>query len=98
MIYRNKKLLQIARTAPCCFGCMKVNQGDVVAAHSNQLRDGKGMGQKAHDFRVAYLCSACHRELDQGKSMSKQEKLEFWEEAHRKSVEWLFLSGVLEVK
>jgi hypothetical protein len=29
-------------------------------------------------------------ELDQGTKMSKQERVELWEEAHRKTIGWLF--------
>lgn len=64
--------------------------GTIVAAHSNQLRDGKGRGIKAHDYRVAALCYSCHMEIDQGKSLSKAERIEIWEEAHRKTISWLF--------
>jgi hypothetical protein len=66
-----------------------------VAAHSNQLRDGKGRGLKAHDYRIAALCFTCHTELDQGKTMSKQQRIEMWEEAHRKTVGWLFDNSLL---
>lgn len=69
--------------------------GTVVAAHSNQLRDGKGRGIKAHDYRIAALCFRCHAEIDQGSSMSKDERREAWEEAHRKTVGWLFESGTV---
>jgi hypothetical protein len=78
--------------------CGKSNNDDVVAAHSNQLRDGKGRGLKAHDYRIAYLCYVCHLELDQGKDMSKQERIDMWEEAHRKSIGWLCESNRLIVK
>ena len=61
-----------------------------MAAHSNQLRDGKGRGLKAHDYRVAALCYKCHMELDQGKDMSKQERIDLWEEAYRKTIGQLF--------
>lgn len=67
--------------------------GTIVAAHSNQLRDGKGRGIKAHDYRIAALCYRCHSDLDQGARMTKEERLNFWEEAHRKTVGWLFESG-----
>ena len=64
--------------------------GTVVAAHSNQLRDGKGRGIKAHDYRIAALCYRCHSDLDQGARMTKEERLNLWEEAHRKTIGWLF--------
>lgn len=72
--------------------------GTVVAAHSNWLRDGKGKGIKAHDYRIAALCFRCHSEIDQGKSLSKQERQENWEYAHRQTIAWLFESGHLQVK
>ena len=95
-MYRNKKLLEIVRESPCQH-CGSQN-GTVVAAHSNQLRDGKGRGIKAEDFRIAALCFECHSELDQGTKMSRAERVELWEEAHRKTIGWLFESGHLEVK
>ena len=95
-MYRNKKLLEILRQSPCQ-ECGR-EDGTVVAAHSNQLRDGKGRGIKADDFRVAALCYSCHMELDQGKSLSKFERVERWEEAHRKTIGWLFETEHLEVK
>lgn len=64
--------------------------GTIVAAHSNQLRDGKGRGIKAHDYRVAALCYSCHMEIDQGTKLSKSERVDIWEEAHRKTISWLF--------
>lgn len=95
-MYRNKKLLEILRKSPCQ-ECGR-EDGTVVAAHSNQLRDGKGRGIKADDFRVAALCYSCHMELDQGKSLSKAERVEIWEEAHRKTIGWLFETEHLEVR
>lgn len=69
----------------------------MVAAHSNQLRDGKGRSIKAHDYRIAALCYTCHADIDQGK-MSREDKQDLWEMAHRKTIGWLFESGNLEVK
>jgi hypothetical protein len=73
----------------------KIQDGTVVAAHSNQLRDGKGKSIKAHDYRIAALCYRCHHEIDQGAKMDKAERLEAWEEAHRKTIGWLFDRGFL---
>jgi hypothetical protein len=71
--------------------------GTIVAAHSNQLRDGKGRGIKAHDYRIAALCYGCHMELDQGNKLSKEERVNLWDEAHRKTIGWLFENEHLEV-
>ena len=95
-MYRNKKLLEVVRQAPC-MNC-GTQDGTVVAAHSNWLRDGKGKGIKAHDYRIAALCFHCHMMLDQGKDMSKQERQDQWEAGHRDTIGWLFESGRLQVK
>ena len=95
MIYRNKALLETVRGSPCQ-SCGR-DDGTVVAAHSNQLRDGKGRSIKAHDYRIAALCHQCHLELDQGATLGRVEKMELWEEAHRKTIGWLFEKGHLKV-
>jgi len=94
-VYRNKKLLEACRELPCQH--CGAQDGTVVAAHSNQLRDGKGRGLKAHDYRVASLCYTCHMELDQGANLSKQERIDMWEEAHRKTIGLLFERGFIAV-
>lgn len=96
MNYRNKKLLEAVRDSPCQ-ACGAKN-GTVVAAHSNQLRDGKGRSIKAHDYRIAAMCYQCHSDLDQGAALTREARVNMWEEAHRKTVGWLFESGHLEVK
>ena len=52
MLYRNKKLLALAKEAPKCFHCDMPNDGTVIAAHRNE---GKGIGIKASDAGIAYL-------------------------------------------
>jgi hypothetical protein len=96
LIYRNKKILELVRQSPC--QTCGTEDGTVVAAHSNQLRDGKGRGLKAHDYRIAALCFRCHAELDQGTKMSKAERVESWEDAHRGTIGWLFEKGYIDVK
>lgn len=95
-MYRNKNLLEIVRQSPCQ-NCGTQN-GTVCAAHSNQLRDGKGRSLKAHDYRIAALCFQCHSKLDQGYQMSKEERVELWENAHRKTVAWLFENDHIVIK
>jgi hypothetical protein len=95
-MYRSRKLLDAARELPCQH--CGVSDGTIVAAHSNQLRDGKGRGLKAHDYRIASLCFTCHAELDQGSKMSKQERVEMFDVAHRSTIGQLFERGYLEVK
>ena len=95
-MYRNQKLLVAVRDSPCQ-NC-GIQDGTVVAAHSNQMRDGKGRSLKAHDYRIAALCFKCHYEVDQGKNLSREERLNVWEEAHRATIGWLFERGLIELK
>ena len=95
-MYRNQKLLETVREFECVL--CGAEDGTVVAAHSNQLRDGKGKGRKAHDYRIAALCYRCHMAIDQGHRMNKQEKEAMWEEAHRKTIGYLFERGKLWVQ
>ena len=92
-MYRNQKLLEAVRNCPC--QTCGIQDGTVVAAHSNQLIDGKGRGLKAHDYRIAALCFRCHAELDQGSKMSKQERVNMWEAAHRSTIGWLFENTII---
>jgi hypothetical protein len=95
-MYRNKKLLEIARLLPCQI--CGIEDGTVVAAHSNQLRDGKGRGLKASDFRIASLCFRCHAEADTSSTLSKVARIEMWEQAHRATIGELFERGLVVVK
>ena len=94
-MYRNKRLLELVRMASCQ-NC-GIQDGTICAAHSNQMRDGKGKGIKAHDYRIAALCFRCHSELDQGSKLSREERLQIWEDAHRKTIGWLFDNNYLAI-
>jgi len=94
-MYRNKKLLELVRQSSCQ-NC-GTSDGTVVAAHSNQLRDGKGRGLKSHDYRIAALCYNCHMELDQGTKMDKNQRVQLFEDAHRNTIGWLFENGHLKI-
>jgi len=94
-VYRNKKLLEVARLLPCQH--CGIEDGTVVAAHSNQLRDGKGRGLKASDFRIASLCFRCHAEADTSSTLTKVARIEMWEQAHRATIGELFERGLVGV-
>jgi len=94
-MYRNKRLLEVVRQLPCQH--CGTEDGTIVAAHSNQLRDGKGRGLKAHDYRIAALCFKCHTELDQGTIWSKAERVSIFEDAHRKTIGELFERQLLKL-
>ena len=71
-----------------------------VLCHSNQLKDGKGMGLKAPDTRAAYGCVRCHDVLD-GRAprpacMTREDMLERFEEATRVTNEIMARMGLLK--
>jgi hypothetical protein len=92
MIYRNKRMLELCRELPC--QCCGRNNGTIVAAHRNE---GKGMGLKVSDALVASLCFECHSEMDNGKTLTKDERRDMWNRAYINTMkefierEWLVI-------
>ena len=77
--------LGLCRGQPCYLLLPSVRAHDgetVVPAHSNQSQHGKGMGLKASDIFTIPACGKCHHELDQGKLMSRAERVEAWDAAY----------------
>jgi hypothetical protein len=87
-----KRLYGHIASLPCSWCWV---EGRTQVAHSNQLQDGKGRGIKSYPWRVAALCVECHTELDQGKNLSKVERREMWEVAHRRTIGELFARGLV---
>lgn len=87
---RSKKLLKLVAG----LDCQACGSGHMVqAAHSN-WGGGKGRGIKADDNLVAALCLKCHFEIDQGNSLSKEERQEKWLAAHMETVHALSAAGL----
>jgi hypothetical protein len=86
-----KKLFAAVATLPC----QVCGRDGVQVAHSNQSRDGKGMSLKSYPWRVAAICPACHVEIDSGKNLSRQERIDTWEQAHRSTIGELFARGLV---
>jgi hypothetical protein len=94
--YRNRTLLDLAYSLECQVQLPGVCEGGIgEPAHSNQSRHGKGGGIKAHDCFIAAACRACHRELDQGRTMDRDEKFEAWQRAHERTLLELFRRGLI---
>lgn len=70
----------------------------MVAAHSNQLRHGKGKSLKAHDWAIAALCFQCHMEIDQGSKYDKQTRFALWDSAFEKTLNLLWEKAIIEVR
>ena len=90
---RDKRILEACRTIPCQY--CGVQDGTVVAAHSNQSEHGKGRGIKASDEFVAALCHKCHSMIDQGSRLMRWEREDIWNHAHAKTRIELQALGVL---
>jgi len=87
MIWRSEKFRKLVASLDCS-ACPA--PGPSQAAHRNE---GKGMGIKVSDALCAALCPTCHAELDQGKTMTKQERRDFWNRAYINTVKKLIESG-----
>lgn len=81
MNYRDRDLLDMAYEFPCQLQLSCCEGGVGEPAHSNQSIHGKGGALKAHDCFHVPGCRACHRELDQGNTMNREEKVAAWNRA-----------------
>jgi hypothetical protein len=84
--FRSKKHLKNVASLACQHCGL---EGSIQAAHSNQLKHGKGRSLRASDEYTAALCIRCHFILDQGSKLTKEERIDMWEKAHRKTIERL---------
>lgn len=66
--FRSERWLAAVRLVPVCVRC---RTNGVEPAHRNE---GKGGAVKTHDCWTAALCRPCHREIDQGKSLSRESR------------------------
>lgn len=90
-MFRSEKL----RRAVSQLHCMHCGRtGATQAAHRNE---GKGMGMKTSDALLAALCDECHRELDQGRDLSREERRDMWNRAAIKTYQELIETGRLAV-
>lgn len=97
MNFRNRRLLNLAYELPCTLRIEGVCEGGRgEPCHSNQARHGKGGGMKAHDCFYAAGCRACHRELDQGRRLTYEEKVEIWQRAFEETLLLLWQRGLLK--
>ncbi|WHP06777.1 hypothetical protein QLH32_04710 [Acinetobacter corruptisaponis] len=71
---RSQKRLNEIRKLPC----VVCGRSPVDAAHSNQSKDGKGMGLKACDSKTIPLCRNHHVEYDQFQKMNRSESVEWF--------------------
>ena len=83
---RSEALRLAYRAIPCQWEGCGLDDGTVCCAHSNLGEHGKGKAQKADDNRAASLCFVHHQALDQGHTMTREERRAGWEFAHRRTM------------
>lgn len=91
------KLLKAAQGQECTMQTPWCNNNPqtVVACHSNDGEDGKGMGQKADDIFIAFGCSGCHKWYDEG-PVSKEEKRDVFIRAMKRTWRILIKNEILK--
>lgn len=101
MNWRSKEYLKSAQGQDCQVrieGVCNHNPETVVAAHSNQYIHGKGGALKAHDIFVAWACSECHREIDQGNRLTYDQKAHYWQRGFERTLLAAIEQGILRVR
>ena len=74
-----------------CVLCSR--EGDTQAAHRNE---GKGIGLKTDDCLCAALCTTCHRDIDQGANLTREQRRERMDRAILLTVQALARAGRLQ--
>lgn len=91
-VYRSPQWLAAVHKIENCVRCGVYG---IQAAHMNE---GKGMGQKTDDCLTAALCPKCHHEIDNGKTLSREERREILRKAVLDTLVQLARMGLIEVK
>ena len=102
-MYRDRKLLDLAHGITECQlripeVCEFSTPNGCEPAHSNQLFHGKGTGMKCHDVYHVAACRSCHVELDNGKRLTKQQRVDYWNDGFARTMLEYFKQGLVGVK
>ena len=82
------------RRAVADLDCVACGSSGTQAAHRNE---GKGMGMKVDDCLTAALCPDCHRAIDQGKLLNREERRSLMDSYILKTLVQLARRGRLSV-
>jgi hypothetical protein len=88
-IFRSERWLRAVASLECV-RCD--DESGSQAAHANE---GKAMGMKVDDCLTAALCPTCHREIDQGKDMTREERRDAMTKAILKTLVKLARRGLV---
>ena len=87
---RSKQLLKAVASLEC-MNCGR--EGYTQAAHSNQSVHGKAKALKSSDVFTAALCETCHAAIDQGSHLTREQRVDIWGNAWRRTVKELVRRG-----
>ena len=96
--YRNQKILAHAKGQECQIrlpGCLH-NTETTVAAHIHAYEFGHGMGVKADDYAVAFVCSKCHLILDGAHNFDVDWLEGMFHKANTRTIGILFRDGIIK--
>lgn len=98
MTHRNRKLLDLAHSAPCCLllGAVGCGNHASVPCHSDLLEDGRGVGHRSSDPLAVPGCPNCHAVYTRA-HLGR----EGYQEAHYRALKrylvWLWETGRVKV-
>jgi hypothetical protein len=96
-VNRNRSLLNLAHHVHECTNCGEYVPSGCEPAHANWSEFGKGAMVKANDHWHAALCHRCHAELDQGMTLTREERKSLWQRAHIKTMDLYWHKGWIKV-
>ncbi|EPN4461375.1 hypothetical protein ACT1UE_000539 [Pseudomonas aeruginosa] len=91
-LFRSKKWLNAVRSIENCVLCGAYG---VQAAHRNF---GKSMSQKTDDCLCAALCDECHRQIDNGGDLTREERRALLDRAICDTIAQLARMGLIDAK
>lgn len=94
---RDRALLDCAYEFPCQYQLPGCEGTTGEPSHSNRQLHGKGMSIKAHDCFHVPGCRTCHRAMDQGSWLTREEREQAFDLAFARYLPELFKRGLLKV-
>lgn len=96
MTVRNRKLLDLAHSMPCCAKFPHQCQGwqGCEPAHSDSQMFGRGHGHKSNDWAFASMCHTAHMMLD---TFDREQKQTEWMRAFVNTQTYLWNNKLVRV-
>ena len=85
------------RRAVASLECMGPGCGAPAPTQAAHRNEGKGRSLKQSDALLAALCPECHRMLEQGVGLTRDERRQLWNESAIRTYQALIERGLLEV-